>query len=274
MNSLMLGIALMATAEACAEPEEWRCWICGHLVSTVAAPEAPATTIAKWDALPYAKHPPIVLGAPASEQQGIFDQLAIALRSANLLLAETFISTGTAMSQRAQAVSEQIERALAAADGEEQRSSPEPVTHKLECTKCGIDRFEAPCPNQGQCGLIGEALVAVSPDAAAMVVRIKELESRLGQWRAREMREMRENENSHGEWQLVPREPTPEMIEAGARDGVQGDFDNDLSNGVKELSRKIAASNFKAMLAAAPVVPVAAGTVEVEVVRLMGREDS
>lgn len=56
-------------------------------------------------------------------------------------------------------------------------------------------------------------------------------------------------------WKLVPIAPTSEMIEAGARHGVDGDFDNDLSNGVKELSRSLAAGSFKDMLAAAPQAP-------------------
>jgi hypothetical protein len=45
-------------------------------------------------------------------------------------------------------------------------------------------------------------------------------------------------------------EPTEAMIEAGARYGVDGDFDNDLSNGMKERSRKLAAGVYRAMIAA------------------------
>jgi hypothetical protein len=54
-------------------------------------------------------------------------QLERALRSANLLLAETFISTGKAMSPRATEISEQIEQALAGAyiDGRTAGAAPE-----------------------------------------------------------------------------------------------------------------------------------------------------
>lgn len=56
-------------------------------------------------------------------------------------------------------------------------------------------------------------------------------------------------------WKLVPVKPTLEMIEAGATHGVRGNFD-DLSNGVKELSRKLTAGSYRDMLTAAPSAPV------------------
>jgi hypothetical protein len=59
---------------------------------------------------------PPPFAAPAQLDSTIAE-LAWALKAANLLLADTFISTGRAMSERAAKVSEQIESALAAADG-------------------------------------------------------------------------------------------------------------------------------------------------------------
>jgi hypothetical protein len=55
-----------------------------------------------------------------------------------------------------------------------------------------------------------------------------------------------------GEWVMVPREPTPAMAEAMARNAVDGDFDKDLSNGIKEKCVRLAASDYRAALAAAP----------------------
>ena len=57
------------------------------------------------------------------------------------------------------------------------------------------------------------------------------------------------------EFAILPVNPTLEMIEAGARYGVDGDFDSDLSNGTKELSRKIVGGIYAAMRKAAPADP-------------------
>jgi flagellar capping protein FliD len=55
-----------------------------------------------------------------------YQALVEALRSANLLLAETFISTGKKMTPRAAAVSAQIEQALTASDEAEAHNARSP----------------------------------------------------------------------------------------------------------------------------------------------------
>lgn len=63
--------------------------------------------------------------APYAERIRLLER---ALRSANLLLAETFISTGKAISTRAEEVSDEIERALAGADLERELAERKPAT--------------------------------------------------------------------------------------------------------------------------------------------------